>query len=344
MTTRLQKLRDKRNAARRRFFEKQTARDVLGRRTRQAQKDGQEGTLPLKRDVAEAVMRKAHVKYRKLDLKVTAKEKTEAEQFREKKALTLALKNAADFPKERRSKKKPTGKIEPLIRAGQGWSMLEFSEEQAQLYEKRDAKVMKAYAEGYAPPCPLKKYVVEEDDQGFRVLAIVRQKGRKGVAEGWAEVGSLRAWRDSANGPYVAHWSETPYSVLATCPGLGTGLYEAAAREACKRGTTLAGSDMRSPFSEKFWKRQVKNGRATCNTDTYASIYGTPVGSLRYALTNGAISVPQYNKLRKNLPARPTAPPYWECANVPLKACTGKVRLRLPVDNTLHGLRKRAKR
>ena len=53
----------------------------------------------------------------------------------------------------------------------------------------------------------------------------------------------------------------------ATEPGLGIGtkLYEAAARVACRRfRLPLASDTARSSFSEGFWQKQVRKGRASC--------------------------------------------------------------------------------
>lgn len=47
--------------------------------------------------------------------------------------------------------------------------------------------------------------------------------------------------------------------------GVGTRLYEAAAHVACSSGRTLTSDDKRSRFSEGFWKKQAKKGRATCD-------------------------------------------------------------------------------
>lgn len=47
--------------------------------------------------------------------------------------------------------------------------------------------------------------------------------------------------------------------------GLGTWLYTAAAQFACKHGAQLTSDDKRSRFSEGFWKKQARKGRATCD-------------------------------------------------------------------------------
>jgi hypothetical protein len=48
--------------------------------------------------------------------------------------------------------------------------------------------------------------------------------------------------------------------------GVGTRMYEAAAQVACALGHALVSDDKRSRFSEGFWKKQARKGRATCDT------------------------------------------------------------------------------
>lgn len=46
--------------------------------------------------------------------------------------------------------------------------------------------------------------------------------------------------------------------------GIGTKLYEAAARQACLLGRPLVSDSSRSKYSEGFWVKQAAKGRATC--------------------------------------------------------------------------------
>lgn len=46
--------------------------------------------------------------------------------------------------------------------------------------------------------------------------------------------------------------------------GLGTKLYEAAAKWGCERGLKLTSDVLRSTDSQGFWEKQVKKGRARC--------------------------------------------------------------------------------
>lgn len=45
---------------------------------------------------------------------------------------------------------------------------------------------------------------------------------------------------------------------------LGTKLYEKALELTCREGLRLGSSSMRSEFSEAFWRKQVRKGRARC--------------------------------------------------------------------------------
>jgi hypothetical protein len=46
--------------------------------------------------------------------------------------------------------------------------------------------------------------------------------------------------------------------------GVGTKMYEAAARAACRMGKPLASDSSRTRFSQGFWLKQVEKGRAYC--------------------------------------------------------------------------------
>jgi len=46
--------------------------------------------------------------------------------------------------------------------------------------------------------------------------------------------------------------------------GIGTKLYEKGARAACRMGRPLASDSSRTRFSQGFWEKQAKKGRATC--------------------------------------------------------------------------------
>jgi len=138
------------------------------------------------------------------------------------------------------------------------------------------------------------------------------------AGSGWKVAGTLTAQTDE-DGRFVIGSAFVPLALLATCPGLGTGMYEAAATAACEYGSVLAGSGQRSAFSERFWKRQVLKGRALCVGDE-ASVYESPHADLRSALELGKINVPQYNNLVRGLPERPRNG-YWKCETIPLRKC-----------------------
>jgi GNAT superfamily N-acetyltransferase len=53
-------------------------------------------------------------------------------------------------------------------------------------------------------------------------------------------------------------------STRKTGLGIGTKLYERAARYACRLGAPLASDSSRTRFSQGFWEKQAKKGRAVC--------------------------------------------------------------------------------
>jgi hypothetical protein len=224
-----------------------------------------------------------------------------------------------------------------LIRSAGGWGAFEFSAAQARTYEERDAAAIKAaIAAGPPKPCNDVTYPVSISGGSLNVYA----------RRGGDDIGHLSAYKTTLGnrGVYtVGGAAINSYKDLASCPGLGTKMYEAAAREACKKGFVLAGSSLRSAFSQGFWGRQIDKGRATCY-GARAGVYNPPMDSLRNRLTSGQVTVPQYNQLVANLPDDPGTGD-WPCTYIPLDNCKGdKEKPTLPVDNTLRGLRKRLRR
>lgn len=226
-----------------------------------------------------------------------------------------------------------------LIRAVGGWQAFTWSEREAQHLEQRDAAEIKA-AIAAPPPEPCEPNFVEEFRSGLLTVRAYLP-GRPHDA-----AGSLTAERDNSSGQTIFKVGGAfirDYRVLASCVGIGTKMYEAAARAACKHGGVLAGSAMRSAFSQGFWVRQLEKKRATCKGDG-AGVYPYPQSELREALKDGRVTVPQYNQLVANLPATPDTH-RWPCMYVPLKACKGtKEDPIIFPDNTLRGLRKKAHR
>ena len=46
--------------------------------------------------------------------------------------------------------------------------------------------------------------------------------------------------------------------------GIGTKMYERAARYACSKGMPLSSDKLRTKYSQGFWEKQARKGRATC--------------------------------------------------------------------------------
>lgn len=148
-------------------------------------------------------------------------------------------------------------RAEKLIQEGDGWDAFEFDNDEAERLNRRDAQAIQDYAAGFRPACPIITY--ESAKAGNRITITAFAQDADGEI---SEVGRLRA--DKEGPDYVVHWSDVPFLALATCRGLGTNLYQEAANYACDLGYRLAGSAHRSPFSQRFWDRQITNNHAFC--------------------------------------------------------------------------------
>jgi len=103
--------------------------------------------------------------------------------------------------------------------------------------------------------------------------------------------GTVRLY-DQDDGTMKVGWSDTEqpayyrllYPDTAMPAGLGTKLYERALRAACDVGgqQALVSDKTRSPFSEAFWRKQVRKGRASCVGDgSESSYYDSPMSYAR---------------------------------------------------------------
>jgi len=93
--------------------------------------------------------------------------------------------------------------------------------------------------------------------------------------------------------------------------GVGTSFYEMAAKEACRLGYTLQSSDYRSEFSEAFWRKQARKGRASCAAGR-AGYFSTPLEVAQQAVLDPA----QFEEMATRLPKPQTteyADRYWTC-------------------------------
>lgn len=223
------------------------------------------------------------------------------------------------------TKKRRTYNPAKLIRDAGGWGEFHWTPVEARRLEERDSAAIATAMSNTPKVCPVATYrTLFAGPAGFQILAYAN-----GVY-----VGSISANMSMKPGgkTYVVGTAViNDYDVLSRCLGIGTGMYEAAARLACEQGGVLAGSGGRSVFSQKFWARQVHTGRATCEGQT-AYVYSPPMEKLREDLQHGLLTVPQYNQIVANVPKKP-ATDNWPCAYVPLKAC--------PAPPSLRGLRRK---
>jgi hypothetical protein len=96
-----------------------------------------------------------------------------------------------------------------------------------------------------------------------------------------ALVGKIKANREGARHLGVSWVSVSPNYMRC---GIGTRLYTVAAHAACKEGLRLASDDLRSPFSQAFWEKQVAKGRARC---VRKGDEGAPRGTLQIVRNRG---------------------------------------------------------
>lgn len=82
-----------------------------------------------------------------------------------------------------------------------------------------------------------------------------------------------KAILDTARGRVVV--GEIEVAEEARRSGVGTALYEAAVKVACKAGLDVSSDSFRSPYAESFWRKQVAKGRATC-VPGHGNVYDAP--------------------------------------------------------------------
>ena len=85
----------------------------------------------------------------------------------------------------------------------------------------------------------------------------------------------------------------------------GTRLYEEALRESCEVRKPLASDTTRSEFSEAFWRKQERKGRARCIKGKGAKYWSTPRAELEDMLDSDAITASEYWQIISKLPERP---------------------------------------
>jgi len=95
----------------------------------------------------------------------------------------------------------------------------------------------------------------------------------------------------------------------------GTRLYEEALRESCATGKPLSSDTQRSEFSEAFWRKQERKGRARCIGEGGA-YWAKPRYDLEDMLDNDEITASDYERMTRELPEPETTEEgnrYWPC-------------------------------
>jgi GNAT superfamily N-acetyltransferase len=104
--------------------------------------------------------------------------------------------------------------------------------------------------------CPRLKFDEEFDDVGYRVTAFDPNNTPRGEID--VEFNLDNGVPVSAQIKWISVRSD-----MQRC-GVGTKLYERAARLACADGLKLQSDTVRSSNAEAFWEKQVRKKRAVC--------------------------------------------------------------------------------
>jgi GNAT superfamily N-acetyltransferase len=124
----------------------------------------------------------------------------------------------------------------------------------------------------------------------LRQTALARGEVRITVTspDGWAEYGAMHLV--SRGRKYLEIKSVLVSALLRRC-GVGTRLYEAAAVLACDKRRVLRSDSRRTMYSQAFWEKQVRHGRAVCESPQPTPPHSDPRwptirgGCLQYVLT-----------------------------------------------------------
>lgn len=102
--------------------------------------------------------------------------------------------------------------------------------------------------------CPVLKYEIESISRGIVITAFSSN----------VPVGYAVAQRKTLRGRKLLIVGFIEVTKKLRHCGIGTSLYKQLATEACNRKSYLASDENRSWLSDKFWQKQVTNGRAYC--------------------------------------------------------------------------------
>lgn len=106
--------------------------------------------------------------------------------------------------------------------------------------------------------CPVLQYVVARECRGCESFTVEAKSSRLG------SVGHMYVGRKFESQPVLQRVNEIwVVPDLQRC-GVGTRMYETAAREACRMRARLASDEIRSKAAHAFWLKQVRKGRAEC--------------------------------------------------------------------------------
>jgi len=170
-------------------------------------------------------------------------------------------------------------------------------------------------------------YTSKWDDHRVEHVTLSWQDAGSRLAQGWFEMD-----RDDDGDQCQFVVSGAFIHATHMNRGIGTRLYEAAAAEARRHGCRLASDKTRSVYSEAFWRKQERKGRAECGGRRGGLVYDEPVLSVKHQCAEGRIPRATCKDLLDTKRWPKPDGNLWPCRNWVLK---------YPPPDSLAGARKR---
>jgi hypothetical protein len=109
------------------------------------------------------------------------------------------------------------------------------------------------------PACGVLKFVVRRWSRGAFSINAAEQVGNE-----WIPVGLIHLDEQSVGRSRMPSLVVSMVKAKRLRCGVGTRIYEQALKLACKHQRRLTSDTSRTVYSEKFWRKQVRKGRARC--------------------------------------------------------------------------------
>jgi hypothetical protein len=176
--------------------------------------------------------------------------------------------------------------------------------------------------EPWAGDFVLRSCAIKESGKLERASFTVYRKGEVGTRP----VAVLELTRNHSIGDAVTASTVEIFDPKLRRARWGTKLYERGLELACRHGMTFVSSSMRSEFSEAFWRKQVRKGRARCLRSTgknklVGSYYRIPkMELLEHGLTEAEVraAIKKLPKPKRDLDGEG----FWGCPRYAIKSST----------------------